>query len=132
MTVLFLMLSLGEEVGDDSVPLGVYSVPGLAGHWGWPWLNQALRTLLVHITEGSRSDARSIALVLLVNLVASVLLVAAGVYHWNNRLLQLALRQICTCAVLSIGLVGTMNKYSRASADFSYGYGRFETGTPTT
>ena len=95
VTVLFLMLSLGEEVGDDSVPLGVYSVPGLVGNqWGWPWMQTLVRSLLRNLAVASRSDARRIALLLLVNLVAMVVLVAVGLYQWNNRLLALALRPL--------------------------------------
>jgi Co/Zn/Cd efflux system component len=128
VTVLFLMLSLGEEVGDDSVPLGVYSVPGLVGNqWGWPWMQTLVRSLLRNLAVASRSDARRIALLLLVNLVAMVVLVAVGLYQWNNRLLALALRLLYSCTILGIGLIGTIIKYSRASLDFSYGYTRFET-----
>ena len=47
--------------------------------------------------------------------------------HTRNRLLALALRQLYTCTVLALGLIGTTIKYSRAALDFSYGYGRFET-----
>ena len=128
VTVLFLMLSLGEEVGDDSVPLGVYSVPGLVGNqWGWPWMQTLVRSLLRNLAVASRSDARRIALLLLVNLVAMVVMVAVGLYQWNNRLLALALRLLFSCTILGIGLIGTIIKYSRASLDFSYGYTRFET-----
>lgn len=128
LAVLFLMLSLGEEVGDDSVPLGVYSVPGFAGNqWGWPWLQTAVRSLLRHLSAGARSDARRLALLFVVNMLGMLLLVGAGLYHWNNCLFSLALRLLYTCVVLAIGLLGTINKYSRASLDFSYGFGRFET-----
>jgi len=127
MTVLFLMLSLGEEVGDDSVPLGVYSVPGLGRqHWIPPWLQGEMKALLRHLAVASRSDARRLAMLLLVNLAVMVAVALAGLYHWNNLLLTQALRLLFTCCVLAVGLIGTILKYSRAGDQYSYGYGRFE------
>jgi hypothetical protein len=129
LTVLFLMLSLGDEVGDDSVPLGVYSVPGLDVNqlWGWGWAQTVARWLMRQLSVGSRADARRIAALVLVNVLSTLVLVLAGLYEYNNQLLALALRHLYTSAVLAIALGGTIIKYSRPGADFSYGYCRFET-----
>jgi Co/Zn/Cd efflux system component len=121
----FLLLSMMDDVADDSVPLGVYSVPGLARPPpGWAGLSSQARA---YVRQAVATAETRLAVGLF---VANVLFALAEVaYAFSNASvdhLTDSLRTLSDCGAPAIALYGAIMPTWRANAAHPLGYGRYE------
>lgn len=125
LTVAFVVMALGEDARDDSVPLGVYSVPGIKGESsGWSSLLSRVRTYLRQMLNNRQS--RRIASFLLINFS---FMGVEFVYGWWTNSLGLisdAVHMLFDCGALVLGLYGSLMSSWRPNTTYTYGYGRYE------
>ncbi|EKX52198.1 hypothetical protein GUITHDRAFT_133916 [Guillardia theta CCMP2712] len=98
LTVLFLILSIGDDVGDDSVPLGVYSVPGFASSgMAWSVIKKYFRHLL------SDRATSFLAVLLSLEIILLVLALLYGITSSEYLAIAPAISLFFRCTIISIG-----------------------------
>eukprot|EP00293_Proteomonas_sulcata_P018511 CAMPEP_0184292980 /NCGR_PEP_ID=MMETSP1049-20130417/4605_1 /TAXON_ID=77928 /ORGANISM="Proteomonas sulcata, Strain CCMP704" /LENGTH=519 /DNA_ID=CAMNT_0026600903 /DNA_START=26 /DNA_END=1585 /DNA_ORIENTATION=- len=123
ITVVFLILSIGDDVGDDSVPLGVYSVPGFArADFGGAWdvLKTFLRQMLSH------SNARRIALFMVATFLFMAFELLYGLRTRRAALVTHAANMSLDLVSLFCGLFGAITSSWRPTPVHLYGFARYE------
>eukprot|EP00282_Hemiselmis_andersenii_P023015 CAMPEP_0172014628 /NCGR_PEP_ID=MMETSP1041-20130122/10042_1 /TAXON_ID=464988 /ORGANISM="Hemiselmis andersenii, Strain CCMP439" /LENGTH=576 /DNA_ID=CAMNT_0012669423 /DNA_START=235 /DNA_END=1962 /DNA_ORIENTATION=- len=125
LTVAFVVMALGEDARDDSVPLGVYSAPGIKGEsQGWSTALARLRSYSRQALNNRQS--RRIASFLLINFTFMGVEFAYG--WWTNSLglISDAVHMLFDCGALVLGLYGSLMSTWHPNSVYTYGYGRYE------